>query len=108
MKSFTPSKAIENWAYTLHSEPLALAFPVKQLRTAKYKKFTPIAKWTAGHFSTTTTLTRASLKTNQLAAKVIGENGVRQLSSNKTPAWLPETPQSNSHQLEQSLELLVK
>lgn len=88
---------------------------VKQLRTAKYKKFIPIAKWTADHFSTTTTLTRASLKTNQLAVKVIGENGVsklangvRSFTNNKTPIWLPETPQSNHHQLEQSLELLVK
>ncbi|KHT51601.1 4Fe-4S ferredoxin [Vibrio sinaloensis] len=88
---------------------------VKQLRTAKYKKFTPIAKWTADHFSTTTTLTRASLKANQIAVKMIGENGVskltngvRSLTKNKTPIWLPETPQSNSHNLEKSLELLVK
>ncbi|WP_439333263.1 FAD-binding and (Fe-S)-binding domain-containing protein [Vibrio aquaticus] len=88
---------------------------VKQLRTAKYKKFTPIARWTADHFSTTTTVTRASLKANQLAVKVIGAagvskltNGVRKLSNNKTPVWLPETPQPNAHQLAQSLELLVK
>lgn len=27
---------------------------VKKLRTAKYQKFTPIAKWTANHFATTT------------------------------------------------------
>ncbi|WP_159736856.1 FAD-binding and (Fe-S)-binding domain-containing protein [Vibrio atypicus] len=88
---------------------------VKQLRTAKYKKFTPIATWTANHFSTTTSLTRASLKANQIAVKVIGENGVskvtngiRKLANNKTPIWLPETPQSNSHNLNQALELLVK
>jgi len=88
---------------------------VKQLRTAKYKKFTPIATWTANHFSTTTSLTRASLKANQIAVKVIGENGVskvtngiRKLTNNKTPIWLPETPQSNSHNLNQALELLVK
>ena len=88
---------------------------VKQLRTAKYKKFTPIAKWTADHFAATTSLTRASLKANQIAVKVIGENGVskltngvRSLTNNKTPIWLPETPQSNSHRLDKSLELLVK
>ncbi|MEF1289450.1 FAD-binding and (Fe-S)-binding domain-containing protein [Vibrio sp. M260118] len=88
---------------------------VKQLRTAKYKKFTPIAKWTADHFSTTTSLTRASLKANQLAVKVIGEgavstmtNGIRKITNNKTPVWLPETPQSNSHKLDKSMELLVR
>ncbi|KGY13323.1 4Fe-4S ferredoxin [Vibrio tubiashii] len=88
---------------------------IKQLRTAKYKKFTPIAKWTADHFSTTTSLTRASLKANQLAVKVIGEdavstmtNGIRKITNNKTPVWLPETPQSNSHKLDKSIELLVR
>ncbi|KOO09130.1 FAD-binding and (Fe-S)-binding domain-containing protein [Vibrio hepatarius] len=88
---------------------------VKQLRTAKYQKFTPIAKWTADHFSTTTSLTRASLKANQIAVKVLGENGVsklvngvRKLSHNKTPIWLPETPQSNTHKLDNALELLVR
>lgn len=88
---------------------------IKQLRTAKYQKFTPIAKWTADHFSTTTSLTRASLKANQIAVNVIGEravagltNGIRKLSGNKTPIWLPETPQANSHKLEKSMELLVR
>ncbi|NVD08030.1 FAD-binding oxidoreductase [Vibrio sp. JPW-9-11-11] len=88
---------------------------VKQLRTAKYRKFTPIAKWTADHFATTTTLTRASLKANQIAVKMIGENavggmtnGLRKLSGGKTPIWLAETPQSNNHKLEQAMELLVR
>ncbi|OAJ95666.1 4Fe-4S ferredoxin [Vibrio bivalvicida] len=88
---------------------------VKQLRTAKYQKFTPIAQWTADHFATTTTLTRASLKANQIAIKVIGEgtvssitNGVRKMTNNKTPIWMSETPQSNSHKLDKALELLVR
>ncbi|PUZ79239.1 (Fe-S)-binding protein, partial [Vibrio vulnificus] len=45
---------------------------VKKLRTAKYQKFTPIAKWTADHFSTTTAIARSGLRANQLASKVIG------------------------------------
>ncbi|MFM2586980.1 FAD-binding and (Fe-S)-binding domain-containing protein [Vibrio sp. TBV020] len=88
---------------------------VKQLRTAKYQKFTPIAKWTAEHFSTTASLTRASLKANKIAVKVIGEqgvskvtNGIRKLSKGKTPAWLAETPQANSHDLDKALEGLVR
>jgi len=88
---------------------------VKQLRTAKYQKFTPIAQWTADHFATTTALTRASLKANQIAVKVIGEgtvssitNGVRKLTSNKAPIWMRETPQSNSHKIDKALELLVR
>lgn len=88
---------------------------VKQLRTAKYRKFTPIAKWTADHFATTTALTRASLKANQIAVKVIGEsgvasltNGVRKLANNKTPVWLPETPQANQHKINKAMELLVR
>ncbi|WP_394126075.1 FAD-binding and (Fe-S)-binding domain-containing protein [Vibrio hepatarius] len=88
---------------------------VKQLRTEKYQKFTPIAKWTADHFSTTTALTRASLKANKLAVKVIGEssvakvtNGIRKVSKGKTPIWLPETPQANSHDLDKAMERLVR
>ncbi|KOO15742.1 4Fe-4S ferredoxin [Vibrio xuii] len=88
---------------------------VKQLRTEKYQKFTPIAKWTAEHFSTTTALTRASLKANKLAVKVIGENsvakvtnGIRKVSKGKTPIWLPETPQANSHDLDKAMERLVR
>lgn len=82
---------------------------VKQLRIAKYQKFTPIAKWTADHFETTTKLTKAGLNSNQLATRVLGNkavdyltNGIRTLSRGKTPIWLPEYPQSNSHDIEQS------
>ncbi|MGF1750129.1 FAD-binding and (Fe-S)-binding domain-containing protein [Vibrio cionasavignyae] len=72
---------------------------VKQLRTAHYKKYQPIAKWTAQHFATTTSIARVGLKTSTLAANLIGneriENlaqGLRKLSHNRTPAWLAETP----------------
>ncbi|MGD8170702.1 FAD-binding and (Fe-S)-binding domain-containing protein [Vibrio sp. TRT 21S02] len=80
---------------------------VKQLRTIKYEKFTPIARWTANHFSTTTTLARAGLKSNQLAVKVLGENnvgkltnGLRTLTKGATPFWLAEMPQANTHKPE--------
>ncbi|GAD79599.1 FAD-binding and (Fe-S)-binding domain-containing protein [Vibrio ezurae] len=80
---------------------------VKQLRTAKYQKFTPIAKWTANHFATTTTLTKAGLSANQFATKVIGNNGVgkltnglRKISKNRTPIWLKEYPQANRFDVE--------
>lgn len=49
---------------------------VKKLRIAKYQKFTPIARWTAEHFSATTTLARGGLKANQLATQVLGEKSV--------------------------------
>lgn len=88
---------------------------VKQLRNAKYQKFTPLAKWTAEHFATTTAITRTSLKANQIAVKVLGEdnvssltNGVRKLTNNKTPIWLAETPQANRHKLDKAMELLVR
>ncbi|WP_367989658.1 FAD-binding and (Fe-S)-binding domain-containing protein [Vibrio sp. NTOU-M3] len=80
---------------------------VKQLRTIKYEKFTPIARWTADHFSTTTILARAGLKSNQLAVKVLGENnvgkltnGLRTLTKGATPFWLAEMPQANTHKPE--------
>ncbi len=82
---------------------------VKKLRTAKYKKFTPIASWTADHFSTTASVTKASLKANHAMVSILGENtvdkmvnGVRKLTKGKTPTWLPETPQANTHKLQQS------
>ncbi|MCJ0803093.1 FAD-binding and (Fe-S)-binding domain-containing protein [Vibrio vulnificus] len=79
---------------------------VKKLRTAKYQKFTPIAKWTAEHFSTTTALTRAGLKANQIATKTLGArtvgkltNGLRSLTNGATPIWYAEYPQANTHDL---------
>ncbi|MGF1887758.1 FAD-binding oxidoreductase [Photobacterium profundum] len=78
---------------------------VKKLRTAKYQKFTPIARWTADHFTATTKMVNVGLKANELAQKVLGEkavgkvtNGIRNLTGGKTPIWMPEIPTSNSHQ----------
>ncbi|GHX11673.1 oxidoreductase/iron-sulfur cluster-binding protein [Vibrio cholerae] len=88
---------------------------VKKLRIAKYQKFTPIARWTAEHFSATTTLARTGLKANQLATKVLGEksvdsmvNGLRRISKGKTPLWMPEMPQANTHSLELAVENLPR
>ncbi|HFQ4940580.1 TPA: FAD-binding and (Fe-S)-binding domain-containing protein [Vibrio vulnificus] len=82
---------------------------VKKLRTAKYQKFTPIAKWTADHFSTTTAIARNGLRANQLASKVIGAptvgkltNGLRSLTKGSTPIWYPEYPTANQHSLRNS------
>lgn len=82
---------------------------VKKLRSAKYEKFTPIARWTADHFATTTSLARAGLKANQFATKALGTktvsgmlNGLRKMSKGKTPLWIPEMPQANTHPLEQA------
>ncbi|EHZ2899783.1 FAD-binding oxidoreductase [Vibrio vulnificus] len=79
---------------------------VKKLRTAKYEKFTPIAKWTADHFSTTTAIARSGLRVNQLASQVIGAptvgkltNGLRSLTKGSTPIWYPEYPTVNQHSL---------
>lgn len=88
---------------------------VKKLRTAKYQKFTPIARWTAEHFSATTSIARSGLKANQLATKALGEktvgnltNGLRNLTKGKTPLWMPEMPQANTHQLELAAENLPR
>ncbi len=82
---------------------------VKKLRTSKYKKFTPIARWTADHFATTTKMVNLSLKANTLAQKALGEkvvakatNGLRRLSAGKTPMWIPELPSSNKHRPQSS------
>ena len=80
---------------------------MKQLRTARYKKYTPIARWTANHFSTTTKLVRAGLKTNAVAQKVLGDkvvgkivNGTHHLTAGKTPIWMPEIPMANPDRAE--------
>lgn len=79
---------------------------IKQLRQAKYAKFTPIARWTADHFSTTTALVTTGLKVNQLATNVCGEARVSQLSQSlrkfskgKTPLWMVELPRANRYPL---------
>jgi len=82
---------------------------VKKLRISKYKKFVPIARWTADHFSVTTKILSVGLKANALAQKALGEktisrasNGIRNLSAGKTPIWMPEIPTSNSYSLKNS------
>lgn len=88
---------------------------VKKLRTAKYQKFVPIAKWTVEHFSTTTALTKAGLKANQVATKMLGKNivggatnGLRTLTKGKTPIWYPELPQANTQRLDIAVENLPR
>lgn len=80
---------------------------IKQLRQAKYAKFTPIARWTADHFATTTALVTTGLKVNQLATSLCGEARVSQLSQSlrkiskgKTPLWTAELPRANRYPLE--------
>ncbi|WP_234497009.1 FAD-binding and (Fe-S)-binding domain-containing protein [Vibrio maritimus] len=72
---------------------------VKKLRGPKYKKFRPIAKWTADHFSATTTIARFGLKSGTVASNILGRDrvakladGMRKVTKQATPAWLPETP----------------
>lgn len=79
---------------------------IKQLRQAKYAKFTPIARWTADHFATTTALVTTGLKVNQLATNVCGEARISQLSQSlrkfsqgKTPLWMAELPRANRYPL---------
>lgn len=75
---------------------------VKQLRQAKYEKFTPIAKWSANHFSATTKIVKSALAINGISARLIGDkamdkavNGLRKVSNNRTPKWLKEMPTAN-------------
>ncbi|WP_418139546.1 FAD-binding and (Fe-S)-binding domain-containing protein [Oceanimonas smirnovii] len=77
---------------------------VRELRTARYRKFEPIARWTASHFSTTTKAVAMGLNAASLGRKLLGEhglsrlnNGLRKASKNKVPLWLPETPAANPH-----------
>ncbi|MGR5219480.1 FAD-binding and (Fe-S)-binding domain-containing protein [Vibrio parahaemolyticus] len=75
---------------------------VKKLRGPKYKKFRPIAKWTADHFSATTAIARFGLKSGTIASNILGKKRVarasrklRQVTRNTTPVWLEETPDSS-------------
>ncbi|MFT5675779.1 MAG: D-lactate dehydrogenase [Paraglaciecola sp.] len=79
---------------------------VKKLRTSKYQKYTPIARWTANHFTITSKIVNVGLRTNEIAQKVVGENsvgkvmkGLRHLSGGRTPIWMPEIPTANKHKL---------
>ncbi|RQW61900.1 FAD-binding and (Fe-S)-binding domain-containing protein [Vibrio viridaestus] len=79
---------------------------VKKLRREKYQKFTPIARWTANHFATTTKAVSAGLVINRISTRVLGEQNMlsvtsklRQLSKQRIPQWLPEMPTSNRFNL---------
>lgn len=83
---------------------------VKKLRTAKYKKFTPIARWTADHFSGTTSMVRTGLKANQFTRRLLSDKTIhkvnhqaRKWTKNALPLWMPEIPQANSFQLERAV-----
>ncbi|WP_394211381.1 FAD-binding and (Fe-S)-binding domain-containing protein [Enterovibrio calviensis] len=88
---------------------------IKKLRTEKYKRFTPIARWTAKHFSTVTSLTRVGLSANQWLQKTIGEkalgstvNGLRKLTKGNTPEWQNRFPTANRYKLKSSTERSLK
>ncbi|MBV7296743.1 FAD-binding and (Fe-S)-binding domain-containing protein [Enterovibrio paralichthyis] len=79
---------------------------IKKVRTAKYQRFVPIARWTANHFDTVTALTRVGLSTNSAMQSVLGEkamgsmlNGIRKLTKGKTPAWNESFPRANPYKV---------
>ena len=72
---------------------------IKKLRTDKYRRFVPIARWSADHFAGVTRTARGALGLKGIAGKLLGDkalaglvNGVRHLSGQRTPAWLPTLP----------------
>jgi D-lactate dehydrogenase len=79
---------------------------VKQLRADKYQKYQPIARWTAKHFSATTSLVKVGLRASTVAANLIGQvrfqqftEQLRSVTKNTTPNWVAEIPTSNSYAL---------
>lgn len=84
---------------------------MKKLRAPKYERFRPIAKWTADHFSATTTIARFGLKSGHVASNLLGAQrvaniakGMRSITKNATPAWLAETPNGSHFDLEKALD----
>ncbi|WP_298718552.1 FAD-binding and (Fe-S)-binding domain-containing protein [uncultured Oceanisphaera sp.] len=77
---------------------------VRKLRTARYRKFESIARWSADHFTTTTKAVAIGLNSADLGRRLLGNGtmttlnrGLRKLSHDKVPLWLPETPAANRH-----------
>ncbi len=77
---------------------------VRKLRTARYRKFESIARWSADHFTTTTKAVAIGLNSADLGRRLLGNGtmtslnrGLRKLSHDKVPLWLPETPAANHH-----------
>ncbi len=79
---------------------------VKKLREPKYKKFRPIAKWTADHFTATTAIARFGLKSGAVATNILATNALLRpqkacVKSPRTPPLLgypkrPEAPSSTA------------
>ncbi|ART82481.1 4Fe-4S ferredoxin [Oceanisphaera profunda] len=83
---------------------------MRKLRTARYQKFQPIARWTAQHFAGTTKAVGIGLNAANLARKLVGNqamtrvnSSLRSVSRNKLPMWFPEIPAANSYQLQKEL-----
>lgn len=77
---------------------------IRKLRSARYQRFQPIARWSAKHFAGTTQAVAVGLDTANMARKLLGSQsmsrvnkGLRKLSKNKIPLWLPTTPVANRH-----------
>ncbi|MCL9779989.1 FAD-binding oxidoreductase [Vibrio sp. S4M6] len=82
---------------------------IKSLRSNKYSKFTPIAKWSANHIGFVSASTKFALSSNSVLRRMFGDrmmqssvNGVRKLTKGSTPYWMPEYPRANSHRLPSS------
>ncbi|PJG57590.1 FAD-binding and (Fe-S)-binding domain-containing protein, partial [Aeromonas cavernicola] len=81
---------------------------IKKLRSDKYRRFTPIARWSADHFATVTRVARTALGLKSIVTKVAGDrplaglvNGMRRLSGQRTPAWLPTLPSPSRYRWQQ-------
>lgn len=86
---------------------------IKKLRSEKYRRFVPIARWSAVHFAGITRVARSTLKLKGIVSKIVGErplaglvNGVRRISGQRTPAWLPTLPGPSCYQLQSEKGLL--
>ena len=83
---------------------------MRKLRTIRYQKFQPIARWTAQHFSGTTKAVALGLNTLSVSRKLLGAQAItringslRSVSGNKVPMWFPELPAANAYRLATAL-----
>ncbi|MGO5000346.1 FAD-binding and (Fe-S)-binding domain-containing protein [Oceanisphaera sp. W20_SRM_FM3] len=79
---------------------------MRKLRTVRYQKFQPIARWTAQHFAGTTKAVALGLHAISGSRKLLGNQAMTRINSslqsisrNKLPMWFPELPIANSHRL---------
>ncbi|WP_086980686.1 FAD-binding and (Fe-S)-binding domain-containing protein [Vibrio aphrogenes] len=79
---------------------------IKKLRRQQYPQAPLIARWTHEHFARTTSTLQTGLKINHILRKLVGprvlsgvSTGIRQLSRQRVPLWLPEIPDGNHHKL---------